>query len=75
MAVNPKRITRPCVSCGAPRGCRWNIDAWVCGSCGDEWYPEHGEPYQAPETPDTPSDVLGARDSWDGVPDAEASLV
>lgn len=34
---------RPCASCGG--GCLWTEDAWVCRRCGDEWYPDSGEPY------------------------------
>jgi hypothetical protein len=32
-----------CGACGA--ACRWVEDAWVCTSCGDEWYPDHGSEY------------------------------
>lgn len=43
-----RRTTRPCSSCGAPRGCAWSVDAWVCRLCGDEWYPEHNPVRYAP---------------------------
>lgn len=36
---------RTCTTC---RGlCLWAEDAWVCGSCGDEWYPDHDPRYYA----------------------------
>jgi hypothetical protein len=35
----PRRPWRRCSSC---RGvCHWHDEAWVCDTCGDEWYPEH----------------------------------
>lgn len=39
---------RKCSSCGAPRGCVWSIDAWVCRLCGDEWTVEHNPVRYAP---------------------------
>lgn len=35
-----------CSTCGGR--CYWSDDSWVCGDCGDEWYPDHGEEYAAP---------------------------
>jgi hypothetical protein len=37
---------RRCSSCAGV--CYWHIDAWVCDACGDEWYPDHGDPFAAP---------------------------
>lgn len=44
---NITRVTLPCPSCGAARGLRWHTDAWVCGQCGDEFYPDETPPQGA----------------------------
>lgn len=38
---------RECSSCAGK--CRWVDDAWVCQKCGDEWYPDHGPQFAAPQ--------------------------
>jgi len=39
-------VARVCASCLGD--CYWHDEAWVCDSCGDEWYPDHGSEYAAP---------------------------
>lgn len=46
---------RRCSSCGGV--CYWHDEAWVCDSCGDEWYEETfllvEQPEQSQQTKET----------------------
>lgn len=41
-----RRAWRRCSGCGGV--CHWHDTDWVCGRCGDEWGPDHGQQYSPP---------------------------
>jgi len=43
-------MTRRCSACGGR--CRWHLDAWVCDTCGSEWYEDHDLRYAPPWSDD-----------------------